>query len=205
MASADPGPASPLAAPKPARPWPVVIVEAVVDLAAILVLAALVFYGKVQHPALVGLCIVVIALLAGIRTKDLVDAAKAGTSLSGGGLTSAIVALAGTGTGALLGLLARAGIGCLVLVVAVAGLQGCPKMPPSDCTSPGTTRCSPSGVPETCSPGRRWTALALARPCAAAGATCCWTRSPYGRDLYACALPAACLPSPAADAGADAR
>jgi len=90
-------------------------------------------------------------------------------------------------------------------VVAVAlALAGCP-LPPVDGCTPLATRCSPEGVPQSCSPSQRWTSGALQRPCAqrAAGSVCCRTRSPYGRELYACVPAGACLPDTSADAGAE--
>jgi hypothetical protein len=82
-------------------------------------------------------------------------------------------------------------------------LAGCPMNKPDGCT-PATTRCSPSGVPETCSTTQRWSHAPPASPCSQRGpSVCCWTRSPWGRELYGCALPSACLAEPARDAGAE--
>lgn len=88
------------------------------------------------------------------------------------------------------------GVGALAFT-AVA-LAGCPLPAPDGCT-PLATRCSPSGVPQSCSPTQRWTSGALQNPCSqrALGAVCCRTRSPYGNELFACAPQSACLPDPA--------
>lgn len=82
----------------------------------------------------------------------------------------------------------------------------CYSLPASDGCTPGATRCSPAGVPQTCSPGQRWTAAPLALPCAErvtvtgerAGFVCRETRSVYpapdggpGRMVWACAPPVA--------------
>jgi len=96
-------------------------------------------------------------------------------------------------------------LGALVLApIAGALLSGCP-LPPADGCTPLATRCSPEGVPQSCSPSQRWTSGALQRPCAqrAAGSVCCRARSPYGTELYACVPQSVCLPETSADAGAE--
>lgn len=97
-------------------------------------------------------------------------------------------------------------VGCLVLAPALGALlAGCP-FPPADGCPPLATRCSPDGVPQSCSPTQRWTSGALQNPCSqrALGSVCCRTRSPYGTELYACAPQSACLPETSApDAGGD--
>lgn len=89
-----------------------------------------------------------------------------------------------------------------VSLVALALLTGCPIPPPDGCP-PRATRCSPSGVPQSCTLGQYWSSMRPERPCSA-GSVCCYTRSPYGRELHACVPPEDCLPEPAAtDAGAE--
>jgi hypothetical protein len=95
----------------------------------------------------------------------------------------------------------------LVCFALACVLAGCP-LPPVDGCTPLDTRCSPEGVPQSCSPSQRWTSGALQRPCAqrAAGSVCCRARSPYGasRELYVCVPQSACLPeTTSADAGAE--
>lgn len=106
---------------------------------------------------------------------------------------------------ALLDLAALAVAGAALAFTATA-LSGCPLPAPDGCT-PLDTRCSPEGVPQSCSPTQRWTSGAMQRPCAerAEGAVCCRARSPYGggRELHACVPAAACLPETSADAGAE--
>lgn len=84
-------------------------------------------------------------------------------------------------------------------------LAGCPLPAPDGCT-PLATRCSPSGVPQSCSPTQRWTSGALQNPCSqrALGAVCCRTRSPYSNETHACAPQSACLPDPAGPTSAPA-
>ena len=82
-------------------------------------------------------------------------------------------------------------------------LTGCPPLPAPDWCTPSITRCSPRGLPETCSPGQRWTALPLALPCAQVGGVCCLVHG-RSRDLYACAAPSACL-ADLSDAGGGAQ
>jgi hypothetical protein len=84
-----------------------------------------------------------------------------------------------------------------ILLCTASAVLGCP-MPPPDGCAPMATRCSPQGIPQTCSATQRWSAGATAEPCSAHGANvrCCWTRSPYGRDLHACVPESACLPEP---------
>jgi hypothetical protein len=85
----------------------------------------------------------------------------------------------------------------------VALLAGCPMPAPDNCT-PFATRCSPSGIPETCSQSQRWSHAPPASPCSSRGpVVCCRTRSPWGNELHACAPQSACLPETAADAGAE--
>lgn len=93
--------------------------------------------------------------------------------------------------------LAVAGLAAMLAFTAAA-LAGCPLPAPDGC-QPLATRCSPSGVPQSCSPTQRWTSGALQNPCSqrALGAVCCRTRSPYGNELFACAPQSACLPDPA--------
>jgi hypothetical protein len=84
-----------------------------------------------------------------------------------------------------------------------ACLSGCPLPAPDGCT-PFATRCSPSGIPETCSQSQRWSHAPPASPCSSRGpSVCCRTRSPWGNDLYACAPPSACLPETVTDAGTE--
>ncbi len=98
----------------------------------------------------------------------------------------------------------------ILLVIAVASalalvalLAGCPMPAPDNCT-PFATRCSPSGIPETCSQSQRWSHAPPASPCSSRGpVVCCRTRSPWGNELHACAPQSACLPETAADAGAE--
>lgn len=91
-----------------------------------------------------------------------------------------------------------------VAALVALALAGCP-LPPVDGCTPLATRCSPEGVPQSCSPSQRWTSGALQRPCAqrAAGSVCCRARSPYGTELYACVPQSVCLPETSADAGAE--
>lgn len=97
---------------------------------------------------------------------------------------------------------------CLACLALAALLAGCP-LPPADGCTPLATRCSPDGVPQSCSPTQRWTSGALQRPCSsrAAAAVCCRTRSPYGAggETHACVPVALCIPETSApDAGAEA-
>lgn len=93
--------------------------------------------------------------------------------------------------------------GICALALGVALLTGCPLPAPDNCT-PFATRCSPSGIPETCSQSQRWSHAPPASPCSSRGpSVCCRTRSPWGNELYACAPLGACLPETAADAGAE--
>lgn len=87
--------------------------------------------------------------------------------------------------------------GILGVLAFLVSVTGCPMPAPDGCT-PMATRCSPQGIPQTCSATQRWSAGATAEPCSAHGANvrCCWTRSPYGRDLHACVPESACLPEP---------
>lgn len=65
--------------------------------------------------------------------------------------------------------------------------------------APQTTRCGPSGIPETCSPARAWTPQPTAQPCQSLpGGVCCYAPSIFdGRPaLHRCAVQTACLPEP---------
>lgn len=79
-------------------------------------------------------------------------------------------------------------------------IPGC--LPKPDGCTPGTTRCSPSGEPQTCSPGERWTTRLGLVPCAEmadAGNVCCLTRGVYtGNPIHSCVPQVACLPAPVA-------
>lgn len=92
-------------------------------------------------------------------------------------------------------------VGAIALSMMVY-LAGCPALPKPDGCAPMTTRCSPDGVPQTCSQTQRWTSIG--RACSAVGATCCFTISPYGKGLYACTHANLCAPEPqnVMDAGA---
>lgn len=93
-----------------------------------------------------------------------------------------------------------AGVSLVALLGAL--LTGCPMPAPDGCT-PFATRCSPSGIPETCSQSQRWSHAPPATPCSSRGpVVCCWTRSPYGRELHACVPESACLPE-TGDAGVE--
>lgn len=92
--------------------------------------------------------------------------------------------------------------GVAMLALGISLLTGCPIPPPDGCP-PRATRCSPSGVPQSCTLGQYWSSMRPERPCSA-GSVCCYTRSPYGRELHACVPPEDCLPEPAAaDAGVE--
>lgn len=95
---------------------------------------------------------------------------------------------------------------CLALAALVLG--GCPpSLPPVSGCTPFDTRCSPEGIPETCSSTQRWQHGATTPACSTWGPTitCCRTTSPYDNAVIAACVPrAACLPEPsAADAGAE--
>lgn len=93
--------------------------------------------------------------------------------------------------------------GVCALALGIALLTGCP-LPPADGCTPFATRCSPSGIPETCSQSARWSYAPPAVPCAQRGpVVCCNTRSPWGRELHACTPQSECLPERASDAGAE--
>jgi hypothetical protein len=79
-----------------------------------------------------------------------------------------------------------------ILAISALALAGCPRLPPVDLCPPGSQSCI-GDRPHVCSQSQRW-APATPRTCASAGLTCCYTRSPYGRDLYACVPAAACIP-----------
>ncbi len=87
------------------------------------------------------------------------------------------------------------------VVVALSPAVGCTPPPPADGCTPNDTRCSPLGLPQTCSPSQRWAALPLALPCVDVGAVCCRVHG-RTRDLYACAPNlSACVSETAGDAG----
>lgn len=93
--------------------------------------------------------------------------------------------------------------GVVMLALGAALLTGCPMPAPDNCT-PFATRCSASGIPETCSQSQRWSHAPPATPCAQRGpVVCCRTRSPWGRELHACTPQSECLPERASDAGAE--
>lgn len=93
--------------------------------------------------------------------------------------------------------------GVAALALGVALLTGCPMPAPDGCV-PFATRCSPSGIPETCSQSQRWSHAPPATPCAQRGpVVCCRTRSPWGRELHACTPQSECLPELASDAGTE--
>lgn len=93
--------------------------------------------------------------------------------------------------------------GVAMLALGITLLTGCP-LPPSDGCTPFATRCSPSGIPETCSQSQRWSHAPPASPCAQRGpVVCCRTRSPWGRELHACTPQSECLPELASDAGTE--
>lgn len=202
--------ASPSVPPAPRAPTPSTppgqskstlrhVLEAVVDLAAIAVAGGLAWVGKVDG----NVALVVVSLLAGVRVSDLVNARSGGNSGPGGPGGPAAGGIAG-GVLWLLGHLApraQHAAGLTVLGLSIA-LAGCPIPPPDGCP-PRATRCSPSGVPQVCTLGQYWSAPRPETPCAP-GAVCCWTRSPYGRELHACVPREDCLPEPPLlDAGAD--
>lgn len=96
----------------------------------------------------------------------------------------------------------------LILAVTVVGMFGCRwGLPPVTKCEPQTTRCSPQGVPEVCSPARAWTPQPTAEPCGVRpghGAVCCYAQSAVTeRRLHRCAAPTACLPEPTAPTMAD--
>jgi len=199
--------ASPSVPPAPRAPTPSVppgqskstlrhVLEAVVDLAAIAVAGGLAWVGKVDG----NVALVVVSLLAGVRVSDLVSAKNAGGSGPGGptadGIAGGVLWLLGH-----LASRAQHAAGLTVLGLSIA-LAGCPIPPPDGCP-PRATRCSPSGVPQVCTLGQYWSAPRPETPCAP-GAVCCWTRSPYGRELHACVPREDCLlEPPLLDASAD--
>lgn len=92
--------------------------------------------------------------------------------------------------------------GAASLALVVYALTAC-RMPEPDGCSPFATRCSPSGIPEVCSQSRRWSYAPPSTPCSSRGpVVCCWTRSPWGRELHACVPESACLPV-SSDAGVE--
>jgi hypothetical protein len=80
----------------------------------------------------------------------------------------------------------------LLLALGLGVLAGCPRLPPVDLCQPGAQSCN-GDRPHVCSQSQRW-APASPRTCASAGLVCCYTRSPFGHDVYACVRAAACLP-----------
>lgn len=91
----------------------------------------------------------------------------------------------------------------ILLVVALA-LAGCPRLPPVDLCQPGAQSCI-GDRPHVCSQSQRW-APASPRTCASAGLVCCYARSPFGHDNYACVPASACLPEgPPTDTDGGAR
>lgn len=163
------------------------VLEAVVDLAAIAVAGGLAWVGKVDG----NVALVVVSLLAGVRVSDLVSAKSAGGSGPAG---PGVGGIAG-GVLWLLGHIApRAHAAGLTVLGLSLALAGCPIPPPDGCP-PRATRCSPTGVPQVCTLGQYWSAPRPETPCAP-GSVCCWTRSPYGRELHACVPQEDCLPEP---------
>lgn len=124
--------------------------------------------------------------------------ARAGGSGGGGG---AAVALLVTSAGAV-GLQKLLAYGAITGAL-VAGVSGCPALPPPDGCTPRDQRCH-SGAPEVCSPTQRWTPAD--RPCGelGAGVVCCAVASPYGREVHACVPQGACAAARAlADGGVE--
>lgn len=172
------------------------VLEAVVDLAAIAVAGGLAWVGKVDG----NVALVVVSLLAGVRVSDLVSAkGNSGSGPAGpgaGGIAGGVLWLLGH-----LAPRAQHAAGLTVLGLSIA-LTGCPIPPPDGCP-PRATRCSPSGVPQVCTLGQYWSAPRPETPCAV-GSVCCWTRSPYGRELHACVPREDCMAEPPViDAGAE--
>lgn len=79
-----------------------------------------------------------------------------------------------------------------ILLALTLALAGCPRLPPVDLCQPGAQSCI-GDRPHVCSQSQRW-APASPRTCASASLVCCYTRSPFGRDLYACVPASACIP-----------
>lgn len=187
---------SPSTPPGPPKSTLRQVLEAIVDLAAIAVAGGLAWVGKVDG----NVALVVVSLLAGVRVSDLVAAKSNGGGPSGpgaGGIAGGVLWLLGH-----LAPRAQHAAGLTVLGLSLA-LAGCPLPAPDNCT-PFATRCSPSGIPETCSQSQRWSHAPPASPCSSRGpVVCCRTRSPWGRELHACAPRTACLPETSADAGAE--
>jgi hypothetical protein len=172
------------------------VLEAVVDLAAIAVAGGLAWVGKVDG----NVALVVVALLAGVRVSDFVSAKSNGgggpTGPGAGGIAGGVLWLIGH-----LAPRAQHAAGLTVLGLSLA-LAGCPIPPPDGCP-PRATRCSPAGVPQVCTLGQYWSAPRPETPCAV-GSVCCWTRSPYGRELHACVPREDCMiEPPLIDAGAE--
>lgn len=69
-------------------------------------------------------------------------------------------------------------------------ISGCPpwRGEPDGCAS-GSTRCSPNGVPQVCSPSRYWTNAD--RPCADNGAVCCVVAY-QGQRIHSCSQQSVC-------------
>lgn len=93
-------------------------------------------------------------------------------------------------------------IACAVLALAF-WFSGCSSQQPDGCPV-RATRCSPRGIPQSCTLGKYWSSPRPETPCAA-GAVCCYAMSPYGRALHTCVPQGACLPepSPPVDAGTE--
>lgn len=74
-----------------------------------------------------------------------------------------------------------------------------PFLPPQTGCAEHTTRCSPSGIPETCAPGGAWTPAPSAVPCTAIQGpvrrVCCLAPSYVEgrRPLHACVRQTTCL------------
>jgi hypothetical protein len=197
VAASAPSPSVP---PAPVDPSPGVritqqIREALTDLGGLALAAYLVSRGAItgQHALLFALALLLPSPLL-LRLAKVLGAR--GTSAGAG------VAVALLGASAAWAKMK----GVVVLGAGVLGmaacLSGCPLPAPDNCT-PFATRCSPSGIPETCSQSQRWSHAPPSSPCSSRGpVVCCRTRSPYGRELHACVPESACLPETAADAGA---
>ncbi len=187
--------------PPPVDPSPGVritqqIREALTDLGGLALAAYLVHRG-----AITGSHALMFALALLLPSPLLLRLAKVLGARSGSAGAGAMVAML-SASAAWAHFKSYAVLGAGVLGMA-ACLGGCPMPAPDNCT-PFATRCSPSGIPETCSQSQRWSHAPPALPCSIRGpAVCCRTRSPWGNELYACAPPSACLPETTTDAGAE--
>jgi hypothetical protein len=197
VAASAPSPSVPPARdPSPAVRITQQVREALTDLGGLTLAGYLVSRGAItgQHALLFAL-----ALL--LPSPLLLRLAKVLGARSGSAGAGAMVALL-SASAAWAHFKSYAVLGAGVLGMA-ACLSGCPLPAPDNCT-PFATRCSPGGIPETCSQSQRWSHAPPASPCSSRGpVVCCRTRSPWGRELYACAPQSACLPETAADAGAE--